>query len=330
MSGVFPHGAGCRELDPGDLVGAAFALDAGLQLLGPLQHRLRGLGLGRLGPHPVGLVGQRLRLVLGVDPLPLAALLVGLALLQVGLPAHVVDVDLRPVGVEVQDPVDGGLEQGVVVADHHEAALVGPEELAQPHDGVRVEVVGGLVEEERVGAREEDPGQLDPPPLSSRQGPQRLVQQPVLDAEAVGDLGGLRLRGVAAAGVQLRVGLRVAAHRPLLDRRVGAAHLALGGAQAAYDVVEAAGGQDPFPGRDVGVADAGILREVAHLPGGQDGAGRGQPFSGEDPRQGGLAGAVAPDQPDLVAGSDPEADVVHEETSPRADLEALRGDHQDR
>ena len=100
-----------RELDLGDPVGATLALDALHQLLGALEHRLRGLRLGGLGAHLVGLVGQRLRLVLGVHPLPLAALLVGLALGEVRRPAHVVEVDLGAVGVEVQHLVDARLEQ---------------------------------------------------------------------------------------------------------------------------------------------------------------------------------------------------------------------------
>ena len=94
------------------------------QLLGALEHRLRGLRLGGLGAHLVGLVGERLGLVLGVHPLALAALLVGLALGEVRRPAHVVDVDLGPVGVEVEHLVDARLEQPDVVADHDQAALV--------------------------------------------------------------------------------------------------------------------------------------------------------------------------------------------------------------
>ena len=77
------------------------------------------------------------------------------------------------------------------------------------------------------------------------------------------DLGGLGLGGVPAAGVQLGVGPLVAAHRPLADRRVVAAHLGLGLAQAAYDVVEAARGQDPVAGEHLGVAGARVLRQVA-------------------------------------------------------------------
>src|SRR5690606_40706901 len=43
-----------------------------------------------------------------------------------------------------------------VVRDHDHAALVRLEELAQPDDRVGVEVVGGLVEDHRLGAREQD------------------------------------------------------------------------------------------------------------------------------------------------------------------------------
>ena len=85
--------------------------------------------------------------------------------------------------------------------------------------------------------------------------------------EAGRDLDGLRLGGVPAAGVQLGVGARLALHRPVGDLGVGAAHLDLGLAQAAYDVVEAARGQDPVAGQDLGVAGARVLREVADLAG---------------------------------------------------------------
>ena len=72
--------------------------------------------------------------------------------------------------VEVDDPGDGLVEQVEVVADHEQGAAVGPEEPQQPVAGVGVEVVGGLVEQEQVAAGEEDPGQLEPAPLTTREG----------------------------------------------------------------------------------------------------------------------------------------------------------------
>ena len=194
-----------RELDPRDLVRLALALEARHQPLGALEHRLRGLRLGGLGAHPVRLVGQRLGLVLGVHPLALAALLVGLALQEVGPPAHVVDVDLGPVGVQVQDLVDGPLQQRGVVADHDQAAPVRRQEVAQPDDRVRVEVVGRLVEQQRLGAGEQDPGQLDPAPLPAGQG-----------ARAAGRGSGPRCRGWTRSGrprPRRRTRLRRAARR---------------------------------------------------------------------------------------------------------------------
>ena len=327
MSGVLPHGRGCGELDPGDLLGLPLALEAGHHLLGALEHRLGGLCLGRLRPHPVGLVGERLRLVLGVHPLALAPLLVGLALLEVGPPAHVVDVDLGAVGVQVEHPVDAALQQGGVVADDHQPALVGDQEVAQPDDRVGVEVVGGLVEQQRLRAREQDPRQLDPAPLATGQRVQRLGEHPVLDAEAVRDLRGLRLGGVPTAGVEVVVGPRVATHRAVAHVRVVAAHLGLGLAQPAYGVVEAARGQDAFAGEHVGAAGAGILRQVADLTGRLDRPGGGQAFPGEDLGERGLAGPVATDETDLVPRGYAERHVFHQQASPGPDLELVGGDH---
>ena len=93
---------------------------------------------------------QRVGLLLGVGPLALAAALVGLALLQVGLPADVVDVERGPVGVQVEHLVDDGLEQLDVVADDDQPAAVAREEVAQPDDRVGVEVVRRLVEQQRL------------------------------------------------------------------------------------------------------------------------------------------------------------------------------------
>ena len=214
------------------------------------------------------------------------------------------------------------------MADHDQPTPVVPEELAQPHDGVGVEVVGGLVEQEGLRPGEQDPGQFDASALATTQRPQRLSQDPVLDAQAAGDLGGLGLGGVPTAGVQLGVGTRIALHRPLRQVGVPGPHLGLGLTQASYDVVEAACGEDPVAREHLGIADAGVLGQVAHVTGPEDLTRGRQGFAGQDPGQGCLSRPVAADQADLVAGRDPEADVLHQQARPGTDLEVLGGDHE--
>src|SRR5690606_41941231 len=57
-----------------------------------------------------------------------------------------------PGGVEVEDGGGGVVEQLAVVRDEHDAAAPGDELAGEELDGGVVEVVGGLVEQEQVGA----------------------------------------------------------------------------------------------------------------------------------------------------------------------------------
>ena len=113
----------------------------------------------------------------------------------------------------------------------------------------------------------------------------------------------------------------------LLDVRVGRRHVVLGLPQLRYDVVEPPSGQDAVQREHLGVAGAGVLRQVADTAGPGDGAAGGKCLAGQDLGERGLAGAVAADQADLVAGGDPERHVVHEQAGARADLELMGGDH---
>ena len=79
------------------------------------------------------------------------------------------------------------------MADDHQRALVGPEEVEHPRLGVDVEVVGGLVEQQDVGAGEEDADQLDPPPLPAGQRAERPVEDLVGHAETGGQAADLAL-----------------------------------------------------------------------------------------------------------------------------------------
>ena len=102
-----------------------------------------------------------------------------------GRPADVVDVDLGAVGVEVEHPVDARPRAAptswLITTSPPWWAL---RKSRSQHDRVGVEVVGRLVEEQRLGAGEQDAGQLDPSPLATGQG-----------AAAVGRAPGRRGRG---------------------------------------------------------------------------------------------------------------------------------------
>ena len=75
-----------------------------------------------------------------------ATTFVFLALLEIGRPAEVIDVDLCAVRIEVEDPVDGVTQQLDVVRNDHDAAGEGLDPVAQPDDRIVVEVVRWFVQ----------------------------------------------------------------------------------------------------------------------------------------------------------------------------------------
>ena len=84
------------------------------------------------------------------------------------LPAHVVDIGLTANRVEEPHPIDDFGQQLDIVADDDQPAVVGFEEVPPPADRVGVQVVGGLVQQQRhcragtgVGCGEQYSGQLD-------------------------------------------------------------------------------------------------------------------------------------------------------------------------
>ena len=320
-------GCRCREADRGDLVLDALALHGGHQPLGALEHLLRRHGLGRLGAHLLALGLQCRGLLLRVGVLPLAAVLVLLALGLVALPVHVVDIHDRPVGVEVEDLVDHHLHELDVVGDHQDAAGVAAQELAQPGHRIGVEVVGGLVEQHRVGVREQDAGQLHASALTARERAQRLVEHAVRKVQVRGDRGGLGLGRVAAAGLELGLQAGVALHGPVPHGLVLGGHLLLGRAHAGDDLSKAARREDPVAGQLLHVLDLGILREVADRAAAGHGASGRDALAGQHAGHGRLAGAVAPDQADLVALLHPEVHVVHQQPGSGSQFEVRHGDH---
>ena len=75
----------------------------------------------------------------------------------------------------MQHPGDRRVKQAEVVADHDHSPAVIAQEIHQPCLGVAVEVVGRLVEQQKVGVGEQHPRQLDAPALTAGEDAQRQV-----------------------------------------------------------------------------------------------------------------------------------------------------------
>ena len=95
----------------------------------------------------------------------------------------------------------------------------------------------------------------------------------------------------------------------------------------AHDLVETAGAQHAVHRELLEVAGARVLRQVADVAGADDLAARRLRLAREGLGQGRLAGAVATDQPDPVAGRDAERRLLEQHTCADAQLDSLGGDH---
>ena len=148
-----------------------------------LQLRVAALGRLRLRDQlfervdaglALGLAGARRH----ADPLELAgegaaAGLVDLLLLREPVvlllePARVVAFPRNPVAaVELEDPARDVVEEVAIVGDRDDGAVVLVQVPLEPRDRLRVEVVGGLVEEQEVGLRQQQPAQRDAAALTT-------------------------------------------------------------------------------------------------------------------------------------------------------------------
>jgi hypothetical protein len=206
--------------------------------------------------------------------------------------------------VDLEHARDRALEEGAVVGDDHGAARALGDEALQAVEPVEVEVVGRLVEQQHVEAREQDRGQGRARRLPARQRGGLELQQRGVEPEVAQD--GLRPR-LEVGAAERQPGLeraRVGVGRPGLARR----HRVGGGVHARV------GGRHPGAPREV-VLEAlagravGLLRQVARRPGGQaHAAAVGAVDARQQPQQRRLARAVGPDHAEHVAGRDGHGD----------------------
>ena len=234
-----------------------------------------------------------------------------LARLEVGVPAAREERRGAGVLVDLDDRGDDPRQEGPVVRDHDEAAASPLQEGLEAFEAVEVEVVGGLVEQHDVVARQQERREGDPGRLAPGEGRHLEREQRGLEAEVGGDRGAARLEVGAAEGeVVLErervpvVGARAAVGERLgrgAERGLGLGHAGLAGEE----------GRDGLAGEPLAllgeVADGRLRRR------GRDLAGVGRLEAGEDPEQGRLADAVRPDDAEARLGRDGEVDAVEDE-----------------
>ena len=330
---VSPHGGGGGKRTLNVFVDFGACTRVGFEPGDLLLHRVGHRRLGGLGPEPVDDAlhpGDLLGLQRRLPDLP--GLVLGTGALVLRVRAAVLE-DLADCvlgrAVEVQHPGDRLVEQFEVVADHEQRTLVLPQEPEQPGLRVDVEVVGRLVEAQHVGAGEEDAGEFDTAPLAAGQHAERQIEAIVGKPETDRHRPRLAVGGVPAGGAEHLLGLEVPADIALVG-------VLLHGDAQLLDpddlVVDALAGQDVGDaGATVEVAvDLRILREVTEAALAQHLAGRGLVGAAEHLEQAGLAGTVAADDADLVAGHDGEAGAVDQQPPSHFDRDGLRLQHLDR
>ncbi len=186
--------------------------------------------------------------------------------------------------VELEDPLGHVVEEVAVVGDGHDRVRVVLQEAFEPLDALGVEVVGGLVEQQQVGAAEQETAQGDASPLAARE----VGDVGVVGRAAQGIHGDLDVAfeapGVGGSDLVLQLGLQradlvvvgigVGPHRHDL---VVAVDQALHGGDAVHDVA-----------LDVlGRVELGLLSQVADAEaGGEAGLARVAVVeAGHDPQQ---------------------------------------------
>ena len=117
-----------------------------------------------------------------------------------------------------QDARADALQQAPVVGHEDEGARVGEEVLLEPLDGVDVEVVGGLVEEEQVGGGEQAARQGGARELAAGQREQAALEERGRQAQPLDHALELGLVAVAAGELEAVLQLLIVAQRASSSR----------------------------------------------------------------------------------------------------------------
>ena len=219
-------------------------------------------------------------------------------------------------GVDFGDLGDDAVHEFAVVRGHEQRAREGLEELLEPDDGFDVEVVGGLVHQQDVGAAEQHARQRDAHFPAAGERADVAVDLIVVEAEAVEHFARLRFERVAAEVLVFFLHFAEAGEDAVhLVGARGIFHGVLQRFELVMQVADAAAAGDGFVEHGAALHLFDVLAEVADGELLRDGdlAFVGVFFADDHAEEGGLAGAVGADQADLFAGVELEGGVDEDE-----------------
>ena len=225
--------------------------------LHPLQRLDPALRLARFG----GLRAKALDVAMQVGAFALLALVQGLLLRQTfGANAFegrvAARVQRQPALLDVRDMADHGIEEVAIVGDQQQGAGIIAQPLFEPDHGVQVEMVGGLVEQQQVGAAHQRLRQVEPhPPAAGKRG-DRSRRVALDEAEPV-EQGGCPRR--CRIGVDLLHPAMQQADRLAVVAGLGSGQFALDAAQFAIAIEGVIDG--------TAIQRRRLLGDMGHLPG---------------------------------------------------------------
>lgn len=220
--------------------------------------------------------------------------------------------------LQMQRDIAHRIEKFAVVRNHDQRARIAMQPVFEPDDGVEVQVVGRLVEQQQVGAAHQRLSQVQAHAPAAGEACHRQARLLEREAQAEQQRFGARRGGIAVGVGKGRVCF---AFRGAVVCGGGGSNRCLDGAQRGVAVQRVG---------ERGLVDGGgFLRHVGDLPGGRHGkvaAVRVQ-FAEQHGKQGRLARAVRPDQPGFLAGVQGEGGLFEERFGAARETELVKADH---
>jgi hypothetical protein len=211
---------------------------------------------------------------------------------------------------QMQDGIDGVVQKLAVVADDEGGVRIFLEPCLEPERALQVEIVGGLVEQQQVGLREQGRRQRHPHAPAAGEFPHRALQVGGGEAKPAQDFGRPRRRPIGVDLDQLLIDV--------------AEPLGLGGQGFPPQV----GGQDRIQEADRGCRVLLVDRGDASRLGQADVAAVGDKLAQDQLEQRGFANPVAPDQADLGSRRQGHAGGIKKAPIPGVEYEIVDLQHE--